>query len=73
MSDDVTRLSGDPHDLVAGFALDALDPDESQRFAEHLPICESCRAELDALTETATTYGSSTRITPPAELEDRLM
>lgn len=66
-------LSGDPHDLVAGFALDALDSDESRRFAEHLPTCEPCRSELSALAETAAAYGSSTRITPPAELEDRLM
>jgi hypothetical protein len=73
MSDDITQLSGDPHDLVAGFALDALDPDESARFAAHLPTCGQCRAELAALTETATAYGSSTRIAPPAELEDRLM
>ncbi len=73
MSDDITQLSGDPHDLVAGFALDALDPDESRRFVEHLPTCDPCRAELAALNETASAYGSSTRVTPPAELEARLM
>ncbi len=73
MSDDITQLSGDPHDLIAGFALDVLDPDESRRFVEHLPTCDACRAELAALTETVSAFGSSTRITPPAELEDRLM
>ena len=33
----------DLHDLTAGYALDALDPDERARYEEHLASCESCR------------------------------
>ena len=33
----------DLHDLTAGYALDALDPDERARYEEHLASCEPCR------------------------------
>jgi anti-sigma-K factor RskA len=36
----------DLHELTAGYALDALDPDERTRYEEHLGSCESCRDEL---------------------------
>lgn len=34
------------HDLVAGYALDALTPEEERGFEEHLAGCSRCREEL---------------------------
>jgi hypothetical protein len=39
----------DPHPDVAGYLLGALDPDEAQRFAEHLGDCRACQDELGEL------------------------
>ena len=35
------------HELTAGYALDALDPDERRAYEEHLEGCERCREELE--------------------------
>jgi anti-sigma-K factor RskA len=42
-------MSQDPHDLVAAYALDALDEDERERFDQHLAGCEECTEQLAAL------------------------
>ncbi len=34
------------HELTAGYALDALDPDERREYEAHLADCERCREEL---------------------------
>jgi anti-sigma factor RsiW len=39
----------DIHDLVAPYALGALDGAERTRFEEHLAACPTCRAELPGL------------------------
>ena len=39
----------DVHDLTAAYALDALDPDDRERFELHLGSCARCRDELTAL------------------------
>lgn len=44
-------MSNDPHDLVAGYALDALDEHERERFEKHLPGCEECSEQLEHLRE----------------------
>ena len=36
----------DHHELTAGYALDALDPQERERYEAHLATCEECREEL---------------------------
>ena len=36
----------DLHELTAGYALDALDPAERERYEAHLGTCEHCREEL---------------------------
>jgi anti-sigma factor RsiW len=41
------------HELVALYALDALDADETAAFEEHLAGCAECRSELDSLRATA--------------------
>lgn len=43
----------DAHDLVAPYALDAIDPAERSRFESHLAECSSCRAELPGLQHAA--------------------
>jgi hypothetical protein len=43
------------HELVALYALDALDPADEQAFEEHLAGCADCRRELDSLRATAAT------------------
>ena len=41
------------HEQAAGFALDALDPDEAAEFERHLAICPACEDELAGLQMTA--------------------
>ena len=36
----------DHHELTAGYALDALEPQERERYEAHLATCERCREEL---------------------------
>ena len=47
------------HDLAAGFAVDALDPDDLDAFTRHLPECPDCEAEVASLRETAARLGAS--------------
>jgi anti-sigma-K factor RskA len=44
-------MSNDPHDLLAAYALDALDDDERERFERHLAECEECSEQLALLRE----------------------
>ena len=41
------------HDLTAAYALDALDPEETRRYEEHLATCPECRRELSGLARAA--------------------
>ena len=45
--------SRDLHSLAAPYALDALEPAERRRFERHLKGCDSCAAEVRALSEDA--------------------
>jgi anti-sigma factor RsiW len=47
------------HDLVAGFALDALDPDDERAFERHLRRCRRCRDELRSLRSAAGALGAA--------------
>jgi anti-sigma-K factor RskA len=64
----------DVHELTAAYALDALEPDERDRYESHLAQCESCRAELAELGETAAAlaYGVASPA-PPPELRTRIL
>jgi len=57
----------DVHELTAGYALDALHPEERETYEAHLAQCEPCRAELASLGETATTLAFG--VTSPAPPE----
>lgn len=51
--------SHEPWDeLVAGYAIDALEPEDEALLLGHLPGCERCRAELDDFALVASQLGS---------------
>jgi len=63
----------DLHDLVAPYALDALEPLERARFEAHLETCEACRAELAGFAATAARLGESLAEPAPSALRDRIL
>lgn len=68
--DDLERL----HDDLAGFALGALDPDESRSFELHLEDCGSCRERLQWLYPAVDLLPASVeQISPPESLRQGLM
>jgi anti-sigma-K factor RskA len=63
-----------PHDLVAAYALGALDDDEREAFDAHLEDCERCREEAVALAETASALAYAPEgPAPPQALRGRLL
>ena len=67
-------MSNDPHDLLAAYALDALDDDERERFEQHLADCEDCTEQLAMLREpvAALAYAAEGPV-PPKDLRDRII
>jgi anti-sigma-K factor RskA len=67
-------MSNDPHDLLAAYALDALDDDERERFERHLADCEECTDQLAMLREpvAALAYAAEGPV-PRDELRDRII
>jgi anti-sigma-K factor RskA len=67
-------MSQDPHDLLAPYALDALDDDERERFERHLEDCAECTEQLALLREpvAALAYAVEGPV-PPKELRDRII
>ena len=64
----------DLHELVAGFALDALDADDREAFESHLAGCERCRSELAGLSEAVGTLAFAVEgPAPPADLRERIL
>jgi anti-sigma-K factor RskA len=52
------------NDLLAVFALDAVDSDEHEEIEAHLAVCPRCRAELDAHRDVAAALGNSVESLP---------
>lgn len=66
--------SSSPHDLVAAYALDALDPEAEREFERHLADCEDCRGELERLRDVAAALAAGTEgREPPPELRGRVI
>ena len=62
------------HDLVAAYALDALDDSERREFEEHLATCEKCREELEGLRDAAAALAYVPEgPAPPPALRDRVL
>ena len=62
------------HELTAGYALDALEPDERQAYEEHLAGCAQCQEDLASFWEvTGALALAATGPEPPPELRDRIV
>src|SRR5437867_4195728 len=62
------------HELVAAYALDALDDSERREFEEHLAGCEQCSEELGGLKDAAAALAYVPEgPAPPAALRDRVL
>jgi anti-sigma-K factor RskA len=62
------------HDLVAAYALDAVDDDERMAFERHLETCERCRTELAGLRDTAASLAYAPgAMSPPPALRERIL
>jgi anti-sigma-K factor RskA len=63
-----------PHDLVAGYALDALDEPDRRLFEEHLAECEECVEGLRSFREASSALALDAEpATPPPDLRARLL
>ena len=61
-------------ELAAAYALDALAPEERERFEAHLAECAACRGEVQALHEVSVLLADAAPVaTPPAGLRDRIL
>jgi anti-sigma-K factor RskA len=67
-------MSQEPHDLLAAYALDALDDEERERFEQHLADCEDCMEQLALLREpvAALAYAAEGPA-PPEALRGRII
>lgn len=66
--------ANDIHDLVAPYALDALDAEERAEFELHLEGCDRCSRELRELQDTAASLAWATAgPKPPRELRGRIL
>ena len=63
----------DMHDLVAAYAVDALDDSERAEYEAHLADCAECRAELAQLSDAAASVAETVSVTPSPELKERVM
>jgi anti-sigma-K factor RskA len=62
------------HDLVAPYALDALEDDERASFERHLAACDQCGAQLVDLQEATTALAYAAEgPEPPRELRERIL
>jgi len=62
------------HELVAAYALDALDDSEQREFEEHLAGCEQCRAEIEGLRDAAAALAYVPEgPAPPPALRERVL
>ncbi|HEY7145688.1 MAG TPA: anti-sigma factor [Streptosporangiaceae bacterium] len=58
----------DPHTLAGAYAMDAVGPADRASFEQHLAGCESCRAEIRGLRETAARLAAAVAVQPPPEM-----
>src|SRR5260370_15610203 len=74
MPDHATMTCDEFIDLAAAVALDALEPDEYGRVAEHAAACPDCARHLTDFREVAAALGSAVpQIDPTAALRGRVL
>ena len=62
------------HELTAGYALDALDPEERRTYEAHLAGCERCQQELESFWQTTEALAVATSGPEPSEaLRERIL
>jgi anti-sigma factor RsiW len=62
------------HQLTAGYALDALDPEERREYEAHLSTCEHCRNELASFWESTEALAvAASGPEPSSELRERIL
>ena len=66
-------MTEDLHDLVAPYALDALEPAEREAFERHLDECADCRAQLADLQEATMALAYAESTDPPPALRERIL
>ena len=70
----VDMVQAEEHELVAAYALNALDEDERRTFEAHLGSCPRCRGELAELGDAAASLAFATAdAAPPPALRDRIL
>lgn len=61
-------------DLIAAYALDALEPEAASAVEAHLPACDECREELNRLQGVAAELAAGVApVEPPAALRERVL
>ena len=61
-------------DLIPGYAVDALEPEEAARVEAHLLSCGDCRGELAVLRDAAASLATGVAQTaPPPEMRNRII
>ncbi|QDP94895.1 anti-sigma factor [Microlunatus elymi] len=63
----------DPHQLLAAYALDALDADERAQFEAHLETCADCRRDLTDFAPTVAELSAPDATPPPPQLRGHVM
>jgi anti-sigma-K factor RskA len=63
----------DPHQLLAGYALDALSADDRAAFEAHLQTCDDCQRELAEFGTTVAELSVISQNTPPPQLRDDVL
>jgi anti-sigma factor RsiW len=61
----MTEYADEFTDLLGAYALDALEPEERERVADHVRTCPWCSAEVAAHREVAALLSSSGTVAPP--------
>lgn len=59
------------HDLAPAYALDALAPEEQERFEAHLASCDACRVHVDEFRDTASSLAYDVDSVPPPDVLER--
>ena len=69
----LVKMMDDMHDLVAAYAVDALDDSERAEYEAHLADCRQCQDDLVGLQESAVLVAEAASVDPPPALKERVL